>query len=121
MKTKTFKIIYSLDKETLDTECSIYSLHKYIDKLLKDGSKVICILEKPVKTKKNLDNDAKEKNKYYNSKYNCYYKQFKSNKISELTFEKIKNKLKELKKQCLTLKDFTTKFELFENEELKRG
>ena len=39
MRPKTFKIIYMLDGKTINTQCSIYYLHKYIDKLIEDGSR----------------------------------------------------------------------------------
>ena len=47
MRPKTFKIIYMLDGKTMNTQCSIYYLHKYIDKLIEDGSRIICIFANP--------------------------------------------------------------------------
>jgi len=100
MRPKTFKIIYMLDGKTMNTQCSIYYLHKYIDKLIEDGSRIICIFANNVKSNKPLDSNVEEKNKYYNSRYNYYYRQYKSNKIDEDMFNGIKIKLKELKENC---------------------
>ena len=55
MLPKTFKIVYLLNGKTISTECSAYSLHEYIDKLIEDGSKVICLFAKNNKSKKPLD------------------------------------------------------------------
>lgn len=121
MLPKTFKIIYSLNGKSFDTECSAYSLHEYIDKLIEDGSKVICLFAKNNKSKKPLDTNKVEKNKYYNSRYNYYYKQYKSNKIDELTFNRIKKELKRIRKECSNLKEFSDRFIAFEKEELKKG
>ena len=99
MRPKTFKIIYMLDGKTMNTQCSIYYLHKYIDKLIEDGSRIICIFANNVKSNKPLDSNVEEKNKYYNSRYNYYYRQYKSNKIDEDMFNGIKIKLKELKEK----------------------
>ena len=90
MRPKTFKIIYMLDGKTMNTQCSIYYLHKYIDKLIEDGSRIICIFANNVKSNKPLDSNGEEKNKYYNSRYNYYYRQYKSNKIDEDMFNRIK-------------------------------
>ena len=89
-----------LDGKTMNTQCSIYYLHKYIDKLIEDGSRIICIFANNVKSNKPLDSNVEEKNKYYNSRYNNYYRQYKSNKIDEDMFNRIKIKLKELKENC---------------------
>lgn len=118
---RTFKIIYEINGETFNTGCSKYSLHEYIDKILEDGSKVISIFVKDTKSKKPLDTNKVEKNKYYNSRYNYYYKQYKSNKIDELTFNRIKEALKRIRKECSNLKEFSDRFIAFEKEELKKG
>ena len=91
------------------------------DKILEDGSKVISIFVKDTKSKKPLDTNKVEKNKYYNSRYNYYYKQYKSNKIDELTFNRIKKALKRIRKECSNLKEFSDRFIAFEKEELKKG
>ena len=39
-----------LDGKTMNTQCSIYYLHKYIDKLIEDGSRIICIFANNVKS-----------------------------------------------------------------------
>ena len=77
--------------------------------------------KKDTKSKKPLDTNKVEKNKYYNSRYNYYYKQYKSNKIDELTFNRIKKELKRIRKECSNLKEFSDRFIAFEKEELKKG
>lgn len=110
-----------LDGKTMNTQCSIYYLHKYIDKLIEDGSRIICIFANNVKSNKPLDSNVEEKNKYYNSRYNNYYRQYKSNKIDEDMFNRIKIKLKELKENCNDKKEFFDEFTIFEKEIIKKG
>ena len=50
-----------LDGKTMNTQCSIYYLHKYIDKLIEDGSRIICIFANNVKSNKPLDSMVKRK------------------------------------------------------------
>ena len=121
MLPKTFKIIYELNEKTINTECSAYSLHEYIDELIENGSRIICLLAKNNKSKKPLDENKVEKNKYYNSRYNYYYKQYKSNKIDKITFDKIKEELKTLRKDSKNVKEFADKFVIYEKEKLKKG
>ena len=121
MLPKTFKIVYLLNGKTISTECSAYSLHEYIDKLIEDGSKVICLFAKNNKSKKPLDENKVEMTKYYNSRYNYYYKQYKSNRIDKITFEKIKEELKTLRKGSKNVKEFADKFVIYEKKELKKG
>ena len=118
---RTFKIIYEINGETFNTGCSEYSLHEYIDKILEDGSKVISIFVKDTKSKKPLDTNKVEKNKYYNSRYNYYYRQYKSNKIDEDMFNRIKIKLKELKENCNDKKEFLDEFTIFAKEIIRKG
>ena len=115
MIQKTFKIIYELNSETHNIECSEYYLHEYIDKILENGSNVMSIYAKDTKSKKQQDINKIEKNKYYNSKYNYYYKQYKSNKIDIVTFNKVRDVLKNLRNESSNLKEFSNKFVKFEN------
>lgn len=111
MTPKIYDILYLSNGKVHKTQCSILSIHNYIDKLLNDGAISIYMMEKFYE--KEVDIDKQEKAQYYNSKYNLFYRQYKRNKISLQEFENIKGILKKLKKECTTKNELKKQFENF--------
>ncbi len=77
MKTKTCNIVYTLKKKIV--KCSMYSVQRYIDKLIEAGYKIVDVVENKTKkiTKKSKISNKINKHKYYKCKYSMYYNQCK--------------------------------------------
>lgn len=112
MQSKAYTIEYKENEESKKFDCSSYSLQKFIGKFEEEGKEIISVTKYPIK-KKPKDNNKKEKQRYYNSKYSTLYKQRVKGKISNEEFDEIITKLKELKAECITLPELVTKFELY--------
>lgn len=113
---KIYEITYVQNTEKLIVACAEYSLINITKTIEGNGGKIIAI-----KLKKSLNKNAKhprimEKKKYYLAKYNSYYKKQKKGKISNEMFLKIKEKLKTINDENITIKEFKDKFEQFLKE-----
>lgn len=109
---KCYNIKYIKHTKELIATCSEYSLNM-IKKDIEDmGGSILSIeVKRPLKAKKENDPVITEKNKYYASMYNLFYKKYKNKKISMQLFNEIKEKLRELKNKVNNKTEFQEIFE----------
>ena len=107
----TYTIFYIQNGVKTELGCSKYSLTRFIEELTSQGAESIVAL--PNKVSKDINKDIVEIRKYYNSKYNHYYREHKLNKINDETFDNIVVTLRNLKKSCKTKTEFEKSFEKY--------
>lgn len=108
----TYTVFYTEDGVQKGIGCSKFSLTKYIETLSSEGAEdIVAVPNKVVKPKKTINKNIVEIRKYYDSKYTCYYRKLKLNKIDQDTFMNIVKVLKELKSTCKDRLEFEKKFE----------
>lgn len=114
---KIYEIKYIRNSEELITTCAEYSLSNITKTIEDSGGKIISInLKTALKGEDENKQIKSEIQKYYLKKYNAYYKKYKRGKISNEVFFNIKETLKKLNDENITIKEFQNKFEQFLKE-----
>jgi len=114
---KLFDIKYKKDSKELVATCSEHSLNMIRKDIENMGGSIVSInMKTPLIPNKDKDPLKIEKNEYYRSRYNFFYKKHESGRISTELFKKVKDKLRELKEETKDKAEFQEKFEEYLND-----
>lgn len=109
---KLFDIKYKKDSKELVATCSEHSLNMIRKDIENMGGSVVSIkMKTPLLPNRDKDPLKIEKNEYYRSRYNFFYKKHENGRINTELFKKIKDKLRELKEETKDKAEFQEKFE----------
>lgn len=113
MKSKVYNIIYGDINNLKSCRLTTFSLPKFVDDLLKQGTDNIFIVSNPNASVEKFEEKQRKKEvqTYYNSQYSQLYRQHKSNKITDEEFKEILEILKKFKKESNSKEEIEKKFE----------
>lgn len=112
MNEEIYNIIYfEPNNKQIKEQKTKNELKVFMSNYLKNSNGILCIVPQNAHSTNTKNYEKITKDKYYKSIYNHYYRKFKNNLICEKEYETIIKKLKEIKIQSKTKKDFVKRFE----------